>query len=231
MNCLQLTSPDDLPEGTTIGGDQRLMEELFGKSNIDWKSAKKRFQQFPNSVHVNLNTLKELSRAIYAIYKHNILHSVQGIIFVEQGPKRYRPVIVRVKELTKGRIGCEIMFIEDAGGQLQNVDKVLGALLTSIRSAVRIRWEIVRPFVSSVRTEAKISSSKLRFDLQTCFNNVFLEAEFRGHFAPKDLVNAFERPADKAKVLAIMAEFERNLSRNLASYWFFRCDGDIWKSI
>jgi hypothetical protein len=210
VNREALISADDLPEDTSIEGDAKLMEELFGHSDrTDWRTAKNRLQQFPNSADVNSNTLKELSRAVYNISSKSPVHPLQGIIFVEEGPKRYRPVITRAKELDKVRIDCEIMFIEDVGGQLQNVDRALGALLTSIRSAVRIRWEIIRPFVSNVLTLATLDAHKLRFDLQTCFNNVFLEAEFRGSFSRIDIVNAFERSADKTRVLGIISEFDR----------------------
>jgi hypothetical protein len=210
VNCASLASPDDLPEDTVIEGQERLMEELFGSYNgkLDWKSAKDRFRKFPNSAEVNLNTLKELSRAVYAIHNRNIVHPTQGILFVEQGPKRYRPIISLARELTNDRIRCQIALTEEVGGQLQNVDNRLGALLTSIRLAVRIRWEIVRPFASNVRAQARVDARKLRFDLQTCFNNVFLEAEFRGYFSEKDILNAFERDEDKKKVLRIMEKWK-----------------------
>jgi hypothetical protein len=200
-----LKSPDDLPDNTTIKGDERLMGELFGtySTKMDWKSLKERFRRFPDSAEVNLNTLKEISRAIYSVCNHGIVHPAQGILFVEQGPKRYRPVLSRAKDITKGQIDCEIMLVEDVGGQLQNIDKALGALLTAIRMAVRIRWEIVRPYSSNVRRLARLNSRKLRFDLQTCFNNIFLEAEFRGNFSPEDLLDAFEG-ADKEKLLDII---------------------------
>ena len=86
-----------------------------------------------------MNTLKEISRAIWGIYQHYLPRPVQGIIFVGQGPKRYRPIINRAKALGKELINCEVLLIEDVGGPLQNVDKPLGALLTSIRIAVRIK--------------------------------------------------------------------------------------------
>jgi hypothetical protein len=113
------------------------------------------------------------------------------------------------------------MLVEEAGGQLQNIDKPLGALLTAIRSAVRIRWEIVRPFASNVRTLARLDARKLRFDLQTCFNNIFLEAEFRGYFSPADVVNAFESAADKAKVLDIIDKFNETYPKIWHSIGFF----------
>ncbi len=119
VNCTLLTSPDDLPEDTTIEGEERLIEELFGtySGRTDWKTARERFYKFPNSTDVNINTLKEISRAVYGIYNRSVVHPVQGVIFVDQGPKRYRPVINRAKELTKGRIGCEILLIEEVGGR------------------------------------------------------------------------------------------------------------------
>ena len=204
-DCALLKSPDDLPNNTTIQGDQRLMGEVFGTSStkIDWKSLKERFTRYPNSAEVNLNTLKEISRAIYAVCNHDIVHPAQGILFAEQGPKRYRPVLCRAKNITKDQIDCEIMLVEDVGGQLQNVEKSFGALLTAFRMAVRIRWEIVRPFSSNIRRLARLNSRKLRFDLQTCLNNIFLEAEFRGNFSPEDLVDAFEGE-DKEKLLDII---------------------------
>ena len=204
-DCALLKSPDDLPNNTTIQGDQRLMGEVFGTSStkIDWKSLKERFTRYPNSAEVNLNTLKEISRAIYAVCNHDIVHPAQGILFAEQGPKRYRPVLCRAKNMTKDQIDCEIMLVEDVGGQLQNVEKSFGALLTAFRMAVRIRWEIVRPFSSNIRRLARLNSRKLRFDLQTCLNNIFLEAEFRGNFSPEDLVDAFEGK-DKEKLLDII---------------------------
>ena len=186
------------------------MGEVFGTSSttIAWKSLKERFRRYPDSAEVNLNTLKEVSRAIYAVCNHDIVHPAQGILFVEQGPKRYRPILSRARDITRDQIDCEIMLVEDVGGQLQNIDKPLGALLTAIRMAVRIRWEIVRPFSSNVRKLARLNSRKLRFDLQTCFNNIFLEAEFRGNFSPGDLLDAFEA-ADEEKMLDIIDKWNK----------------------
>jgi hypothetical protein len=74
--------------------------------------------------------------------------------------------------------------------------------------AVRIRWEIVRPFVleSNLRILAA-NARKLRFDLQTCFNNVFIEAEFRGNFSPNDVWRAFETSADKSKIQTMIEKW------------------------
>jgi hypothetical protein len=206
-----LMEPDDLPDDTTIEGDQRLMEEVFGTNTgkIDWKSAKERFSEFPDSSEANLNALKEMSHAIYRIYNNSRVRPIQGTIFVEQGPKRYCPVIRQAKELSANRILCEVLLIEEVGGPLQNVDKHLGALLTSIRMAVRIRWEVIRPFVlvSNVRVLAH-NPKKLRFDLQTCFNNIFLEAEFRGHFSEDDVWSAFESEADRSKIDAMIRDWK-----------------------
>jgi len=197
------------------------MEELFGTNTgiIDWKSAKERFNRFPNSSEANFNALKEISRALYSVCNNNRVLPVQGTIFVEQGPKRYRPVICHAKELSTDRIRCEILLIEEVGGPLQNVDKRLAALLTSIRMAVRIRWEIIRPFVleSNVRILAG-NARKLRVDLQTCFNNIFIEAEFRGNFSPTDVWSAFESTTDKRKILSMIEEWSQIYA-------------EIWRSI
>jgi hypothetical protein len=200
-----------LPSDATIDGDEWLIQELFGigKERINWGSAKEQFSKFPNSSDANFISLKEMSRCIYNICNNNTVVPVQGTIFVGQGPKRYRPVIYRAKELSQDSIGCEVLLIEEAGGQLQNVDKSLGALLTSIRIGVRIRWEIVRPFVSNLRWLAKNNAHKLRFDLQTCFNNIFLEAEFRGIYNEQDVLNAFESGSrDKQKISEIMEKWK-----------------------
>ena len=47
VRCSSLVSPDDLPDDTTIDGDARLMEEVFGTNTgkMDWKSAKERFAE------------------------------------------------------------------------------------------------------------------------------------------------------------------------------------------
>jgi hypothetical protein len=216
-----LASPDDLPDDSIIRGGLALMTELFGANTgtLDWFTAKKRFESFPNSREVNLNALKEISRSLYSISKNNRVVPLQSTIFVEQGPKRYRPVISRAKELSPGRISSEILLIEEVGGPLQNVDKRLGALLTALRMALRIRWEIVRPFVveSSVRILAH-NARKLRFDLQTCFNNIFIEAEFRGNFSQGDVWSAFETDVDKNKIEKMIKEWDGSYQK-------------IWKGI
>jgi len=210
VRCCSLMSPDDLPDDTIIEGDRRLMEEVFGTNtgNIDWKSAKERFAEFPNSSEANLNALKEISHAIYRIHDNSRVRPIQGTIFVEQGPKRYRPVISYAKESAANRILCEILLIEEVGGPLQNVDKHLGALLTSVRMAARIRWEIIRPFVLGSNIELlALSPRKLRFDLQTCLNNIFIEAEFRGNFSPNDVWSAFESDVDRSKIDAMIKDW------------------------
>ena len=203
-----LLSPDDLPNNAIVEGDERLMVELFGiyGDKTDWKSIKERLRKFPKSADVNLTTLKELSNAIYSVSKRTIVHPTQGIIFVAQGPKRYRPILSTAKEVTEDQIECDVMFVEEAGGQLQNIPKPSEALLTAIRMAVRIRWEIVRPFASDVRRLARDDAYKLRDDLQTCLNNVFLEAGFRGNFSTADLLNAFEGP-DKDRLMDIVEKW------------------------
>jgi hypothetical protein len=210
VRCSSLVSPDDLPDDAIIDGDERLMEEIFGTNTgkIEWKSAKERFGEFPNSSEVNLNALREISQAIYRIHNNTRVHHIQSIIFVEQGPKRYRPVISCAKELSADQIVCDVLLIEEVGGPLQNVDKNLGSLLTSIRMAVRIRWEIIRPFVlsSNIQLLAR-NPKKLRFDLQTCFNNIFMEAEFRGNFSEGDVWGAFESSTDRSKIDAMIKDW------------------------
>ena len=98
------------------------------------------------------------------------------------------------------------MFVEEAGGHLQNIPKSSEALLTAIRMATRIRWEIVRPFAPNVRCLARADARQLRVDLQTCLNNVFLEAGFRGNFSTTDLLNAFD-DSDKDKLLDIVEKW------------------------
>jgi TIR domain-containing protein len=200
-----LKSPDDLPDDTIIQGDAGLLQELFGTGagKIDWKSAKSRFTKFRNSIEANLSVMKEISRAAYCICSDNRVLPIQGTMFVGQGPKRYRPVISHAKEMSAGTIKCEILLIEDVGGPLQNVDKSLGALLTAIRMAVRIRWEIVRPFSSEVRFLSR-DPVKLRLDLQTCLNNIFSEAEFRGTYSLLDLSMSFEDKGDKVAIQNII---------------------------
>ena len=196
-----LLSSEDLPDDASVEGDGQLMKELFGTiaAKIDWKSIKERFRKFPASVDVNLSTLRELSNAIYCISKRIDFHHMQGIIFVEQGPKRYRPSINCAKEIAQEQIECKVIFVEESGGQLQNVPKRVEVLITAIRMAIRIRWEIIRPFIydSNVRTLARVDAHKLRSDLQICLNNIFLEAEFRGRFSKEDLLNAFDAPDQK----------------------------------
>jgi hypothetical protein len=210
VHCCTLMTPDDLSDDTTIEGDGQLMEEVFGTNTgkIDWKSVKERFSEFPNSSEANLNALKEMSHSIYRICNNSRVRPIQGTVFVEQGPKRYRPVISHAKELSANRILCNVLLIEEAGGPLQNVDRHLGALLTSIRMAVRIRWEVIRPFVlmSNIRVQAN-NPKKLRFDLQTCFNNIFIEAEFRGYFSEDDVWSAFESDADRSKIGAMIKDW------------------------
>jgi hypothetical protein len=197
-----LLLPDDLPDDASVEGDKRLMEELFGTldDKIDWKSVKERFRKSRNSVEVNLRTLREISNAIYCISKRDAFHHLQGIIFVDQGPKRYRPIISWAKEVNGDKIDCNVMFVEEVSGQLQNIPKRVEVLLTAIRIAIRIRWEIIRPFVydSTVRIQARSDPHKLRSDLQICLNNIFLEAEFRGRFSKEELLNAFETTDQKA---------------------------------
>jgi hypothetical protein len=220
IDC-SLTSPDDLPGNTKIKGNERTMLELFNiyKEKTDWETIKGQFDANPNTSEANASTLKEISRAIYAVCHHNPVRPVQGIIFAAQEPKRYRPVINRAKQVSKSLIDCEVLLIEEAGGALQNVDKPLGALLTATRMAARIRWEIVRKFTPAVvSSKASIEPYKLRYDLQTNLNNVFMEAEFRGNFSPIDVLEAFEDDSEKEKIQTMIAQWSKIYP-------------EIWKSI
>ena len=71
--------------------------------------------------------------------------------------------------------------------------------------AVRIRWEIVRTFSSKIRFLSR-EPSKLRFDLQTCLNNIFSEAEFRGTYSLSNLLDSFDSEKDKEHMQKIIDE-------------------------
>jgi hypothetical protein len=47
-----------------------------------------------------------------------------------------------------------------------------------------------------------------RFDLQTCLNNIFIEAEFRGNFSSDDVWSAFESSADRSKIDGIINDWK-----------------------
>lgn len=198
---------DDLPDDAVIEGPSSVLEELFATSNemIAWKSAKKKLGQFLNSSDTNLRTLKEISRAGYAISNDNRVPVIQGMLFAGQGPKRYRPVVGHAKEISPDVVRCEVFLVEEVGGPLQNVDKNIGVLLVTIRMGTRIRWEIVRPFASRVRDLARIDPRKLRADLQTCLNNIFSEAEFRGSYSPADVWTVFDKDDEKARMLDMIS--------------------------
>jgi hypothetical protein len=214
-------SPFDLPDDATVGGDEGLMAELFGTidKKIEWKAIKKRFSSFDNSAEVNIATLKEISAAIYCVSNRTVFRPVQGIIFVGEGPKRYRPILSSVKEKSKDQLDCYVMLVEDSGGKLQNVRKPVEALLTAIRVGVRIRWEIIQPFVTKVRTLAQRNPRRLRTNLQTCFNNVILEAGFRGNFSEEDLVDVFDE-SDKGRILKILEDWQDTYQRFWLSIGF-----------
>jgi hypothetical protein len=193
-----LKTPDDLPSDTEITGKAEVLRDLFGtnNANTDWETVKREVDQDRDTSAANGNTLKELSRALHEVCKSkkgSCKHTPQGIFFALRGFKRYRPVVNSVRQNSKGLFDCEILLIEEAGGALQNVDKPLGALLTIMRMATRVRWEIVKRFTpDNVSALAKRDPFKLRKDLQTNLNNVFVEFEFRGSFSPENLLEAFK---------------------------------------
>jgi hypothetical protein len=209
VDCSSLTSIDDLPQDTSIQGEVGLMEELFGTHNgkTDWKSVKDTFHGFPNSEEANLSALKEISRAVHCVCKNKKVLPILGTIFVEDGPKRYRPVISNAYRSSKGSVICQVLLVDDVGGQLQNVDEHLGALLTALRIAVRIRWEVIRPFTGRIEILSAENPRKLRLDLQTCFNNIFREGEFRGVYSSTNVWDAFDSSGDKSKFSTMQTNF------------------------
>lgn len=222
IKCSVIKSPHDLPDDTLILGEKGLMEELFGTGSgkLRWGMAKQRFGQFLNSSEVNLRTLREISRASYSICNDNKPLPIQGTIFVGDGPKRYRPVINHAKQVSSDLVSCEILLTEDAGGPLQNVDRNLGVLLTTMRMAVRIRWEIVKPFTSRIDNLATENPKKLRSDLQTCLNNIFSEAEFRGTYSSSDVTVAFDKDEEKTTMRQIINASEKTFQRLWRSIGF-----------
>ena len=220
LNRSAVNSPNELPDDAILSGERRLIEEVFGPGleRVDLKKAKAKVALNPKTAEANLNTFRELARFVDGVLNNKATSPLQGVIFVNDGPKRYRPVVYAAAELPGNQVRFDILLVEDAGGQLQNIDRNLGALLTAIRIAVRIRWEIIKPFVNGLDRLAKLDSAKLRFDLQRCFNNIFLEAEFRGTYSNTDVLNAFETDADKDKILKMVEDFGRIYP-------------DIWRSL
>lgn len=202
-------SADDLPDDTVIAGDRALIAEVFRKNadKVSWAALRSWPAVSPKTEDANTIVLKEISRAVYCLAREVAMTPLQGVIFVGDGPRRYRPVIRRAYELQNGEIQCEVLLVEDVGGQLQNVDPRLGALLTSFRMAIRIRWEVIKPFLGQVAPLAAFDARKLRFDLQTCLNNIFTEAEYRGVYSAQDIYKSFDQIADQTAIVGMATTF------------------------
>jgi TIR domain len=203
-------SEQSLPADTEVSGEPSVIEEVFQKNNatVKWEILRDWPLGNPNTKDANLSFLREISRSIYCYSKGISVPPLQGVVFVGQGPKRYRPVFLRVSDFDVSQLEAEMLLVEDVGGQLQNVDRTLAALLTAIRLAIRIRWEIIKPFFGKTAALAKFDAEKLRFDLQTCLNNVFQEAEFRGLYSERDIYESFEKPEDKQWIEKIAEDFK-----------------------
>ena len=138
-----------------------------------------------------MNTLKEISRSIWGINSGDPVRPVQGIIFVDQGPKRYRLIVNRVKPLTKDRISCEILLIEEVGGRPE-CGQAPAALITGTRMGIRIRSGGYSPVCGKRPAAGAAQCQEITIRSTDMLNNIFLEAEFRGNFSPEDVVNAFD---------------------------------------
>jgi tetratricopeptide (TPR) repeat protein len=182
-----------LPSDACFKGTRQLMQEIFGinNDNITWGNLERQLEQNENSADANKITIKEISRALYYLSCNRRIRPLQGVLFTGDGPTRWRPVLYRVDEERARELNAEILTVEDVGGQLQNVDIRLRSLLASIRLAVRMRYEIINPFARNIK-ELSQDSYTLRKDIQTCLNNIFIEAEFRQTYKPEDLIDSFE---------------------------------------
>lgn len=113
VDSAAVKSPDTLPDDTVVEGDSRILEQLFGINQVKILRPEiiTSFSNYPNTTEANLRTFREISRSIYCICKKIIAPSIDGVVFVGNGPMRYRPVISYAKEQYNRIITCQLLLI------------------------------------------------------------------------------------------------------------------------
>jgi hypothetical protein len=175
-----------IPDGALIQGNQAIMQSVFGVAGerASWADIKSLFVD-----DVYNQWIAELSKAIYEFANRRVFN-MQGMIYRSDVEYRYRPVINRIY-VQGGILYADIEMVIDVGGRIGRLPRSISALITSLRMAVRFRYEVINRYIGTIEQTSQHDSPRLRADMRQAISNIFIEAQTRGREDLNDLVDAF----------------------------------------
>jgi len=181
-----VNSQRTIPDEALVQGSQSVMQSVFGVAGerASWAHIKSLFID-----DVYNQWTAELSKAIYEFANRRVFN-MQGLIYRSDVEYRYRPVINRIY-VQGGVLYADIEMVIDVGGRIGCLPRSISALITSLRMAVRFRYEVINRYIGTIEQISQHDSPRLRADLRQAISNIFIEAQTRGREDLNDLVNAF----------------------------------------
>ena len=183
----QLQCPDALNSATILETDD-LTLNLFGKRRVP-ETWGKLVENVVDSECEN-RWLIELCESIKKAANNTLFKPIQATFENYGRGKNYLPILTAMDERTDGSIeDFKILFVEEVSARIYNkhIPKSIQALMTSLRLAYRLRWELIERFNNIEITKEHIQQFK---DILELIEN---EGRSRGLVDPSKLCANFNQ--------------------------------------
>ena len=200
----------ELPAGTILKGDKVLLTQLFGigKDAVPWDEITKSSGDDRTSQEQMFfcKWLEETKKIILAAREHKF-KAPQTVLIARAG-LRVRFLLYQARVQGDGSYCCEFLVINEVGGPALGLPRQLLALATSIRMALRFRYELIRHFGNEPDSLSDVDRRARIQEMARIIENLTTESESRGNITLEDLQGAFE-------------EDEADRIGKLVGYWPF----------
>lgn len=206
---------NELPLDGKLSAESSTINMVFGyaRSSLLWSEIIEMARQTDASrQHFDFRWINEMVSVI-SDAKEGMIRQPQCVLFARTGELRYRFTFNHARQTAEGRFVCEFIVSEDVSGPARGMPASLLSLMTSIRMAVRLRYEIIERHKPLVDLSTERRSAHLHNARTTLFN-VLAEAETRGSVEEQDLIQAFEEPEERTRIRSFIHRWPQ-ISANL----------------
>ena len=188
-----LAASEGIPADATLTTEDLVMRSLFGvdRTSVTWRELHALAAAPDRTAQERLlmaKWLDETGRAIRAAREKKF--GAPQVVLMGRGGRRFRLLPYQAWNRDDGSFCCEFLVLDEVGGPALGVSTQLLALVTSIRLALRLRYEFLRQFSGDVATLSRAERQRWINDIPRILHNLTIESEARGNLMLDDLVSA-----------------------------------------
>jgi hypothetical protein len=218
--------PEDLPDDATIEGTNDLMSMLFNANGPKFSWSHLRGAPATK----DRRWVVQLAHAVNDIHNDHVPQPITGTIEIGRLKASLLPVLSRVDEVEDHSYRCELLLADGITSRWAGLQRGhIRALLTSVRMAVRFRYDVIDRFANEVRSIiAELGPRRFRETLRNLMFDIITESQAHGLGDFRLMLSCFESESVRDEIAALFGVWGERIQPRLFTSLGMSPDPSVW---